>query len=232
MFDVKYLKRSVAGIVTILAFATTAGAATLSVVGGTPYTLTSKFSASFMGGPAPLPTVGTKVTNFTGADPFSGGTTGLAINGNSRIKFTYIGKEAAATNLQSQFGIGGQSLSTNDVLGASFEASQTGPGFVNFVFTTLERKYEDLNKNGTAGEYLSIFNGIGSGYSALGMAFGTVFNNGRSVLAFFDDGRADVDYDDIVIRIDAIPLPASALLLLGALGGLGALRLRRKSALA
>ena len=64
--------------------------------------------------------------------------------------------------------------------------------------------------------------------------------SGQSVLLFLDDGGggSDDNHDDMVIRltivggdgyIAPIPLPAGGLLLIGALGGLAALR-RRKSA--
>ncbi|WP_272491272.1 VPLPA-CTERM sorting domain-containing protein [Roseovarius autotrophicus] len=49
-----------------------------------------------------------------------------------------------------------------------------------------------------------------------------------------DDGGAndDGDFDDIIVRVDvsAVPLPAGGLLLLTALGGVAALRRRRKAA--
>jgi hypothetical protein len=73
-------------------------------------------------------------------------------------------------------------------------------------------------------------NGGVSDLAALSISFGAVFNNGKSVYAFFGDGRGDRDYDDMVVRIDAVPLPASALLLLGAFGGLGAIRRKKKAA--
>ena len=215
------------------AFVSAASAATLSVYGGTQTSLPTNFDAAVMAGPQPLPAVGDPISDFTGSDPFAAGTAGLHIDGSSNLIFTYLGREATAKNTASQFGIGGQSLSTDtNAAGDSIVVWQNGPGFVNFVFTTLEGLFEDINGNSDTGESLAISNGLGTAFAGLHLAFGTVFNNGQSVLAFFGDGRGDGDYDDMVIRIDitTIPLPASALLLLGAVGGLGAVRMRKKKA--
>ncbi len=232
MITMKHMKRAVAGIVTAVAFATVASAATFSVVGGTATTLPTDFDAALLAGPAPLPSVGDPITSFSGASPFGGGQ-GLHISANSQLTFTYLGKEATASNSASQFSMGSSLLSTTGSnRGQSVTAGQSGPGFVNFVFSTMEGMFEDINGNGTTMEALSISNGGATGFSGLHIAFGMVFNNGRSVLAFFGDGRGDADYDDMVVRIDAVPLPATALMLLGAMGGLGALRLRKKRAVA
>jgi len=231
MINVKYLKRAVAGIATAVAFATAASAATFSVIGGTPTTLPTDFDAALMAGPAPLPAVGDPITSFSGTDPFANGG-GLYISASSQLTFTYLGKEATASNSASQFAMGGTLLSTANNVGTTATAGQAGPGFVDFVFTTMEGMFEDINGNGSTMEALSIANNGTSAFSGLHIAFGMVFNNGRSVLAFFGDGRGDSDFDDMVVRIDAVPLPASALMLLGAMGGLGALRLRKKRAVA
>ncbi len=232
MFGGKLLKCGTVAAAAIFALSTAVSAATLSVIGGSQTTLPNNFDAGMMSGPAPLPAVGDPITDYSGADPFAGGTEGLYIDSTTNLTFTYMGKEAAATNTASQFGIGGQSLSNKGAVGSSITVWQTGPGFVNFVFTTLEGLFEDINGNSTTGESLSIANGIGSAFAGLHIAFGNVFNNGQSVLVFFGDGRGDSDFDDMVVRIDvtAVPLPAAGLLLLGALGGLGAVRSRRKQA--
>lgn len=232
MFGGKKFKIGAAAAVIALALGSAASAATLSVIGGTATVLPGQFSAGNIAGPQPRPMDGDPITAYTGADPFAGGTQGLYVDERVRMTFTYLGREAAATNSVSQFGAGGQSLSTSGARGSSISMYQNGPGFVNFVFTTLEGLFEDINGNSVTGESMSISNAIGTGFANLYLAFGNVFNNGSSVLAFFGDGRGDADFDDMVVRIDVtpVPLPATALLLLGAVGGLGALRARRKRA--
>lgn len=232
MFNVRPVRRAVAVIATSLALTSAATAATFTVIGGSPSTLPTDFDAQLMAGPQPLPAVGDPVSVFTGATPFSGGQ-GLFISATSQLTFTYLGKEAGATNTLSQVQFGSTILSnTQSNRGKAVTVGQTGPGMVNFLFSTLEAAWEDINGNSTTGETLSIMNGSFTDFSDLKIGFGIVFNNGRSVLAFFGDGRGDADFDDMVVRIDAVPLPASALLLLGAIGGLGALRMRKKAAAA
>ena len=54
--------------------------------------------------------------------------------------------------------------------------------------------------------------------------------SGDSLYLFFDDAGADDDdnHDDFVIKISAVPLPMSGLMLLAGLGGLGAMGARRR----
>ena len=51
----------------------------------------------------------------------------------------------------------------------------------------------------------------------------------KKVLAFFGDGRGDSDFDDMVVRISVIPLPAGGLLLLTAMGGFAVARRKKKA---
>ncbi|MBV1866717.1 MAG: VPLPA-CTERM sorting domain-containing protein [Marinosulfonomonas sp.] len=231
--------RATFGIALATSVATVATAATLSVVNngsGVATTLpvgtggSSGFDLSSIYGSA-SPNVGDPITSFSAA---TGGTVngGLYIDGSSELTYTFLGTEAGARN--SVFGLGGATVTNRQALGTSFTVNHTGAGFVDFFFQTLERTWEDLNRNMIVNEALTIANNGLSAFGNLSMAFGEVFNNNSSVLVFFGDGRGDGDYDDMVVRIDAsvVPLPATAFLMLGALGGLGALRGRKKKAIA
>ncbi len=186
---------------------------------------TTGFDLSSIYGSA-SPTIGDAITTFSGS-PTNGG---LYMDAASTLTFTFLGKEASAVN--ASFGAGGSTLTNTMALGSTTTSMQSGAGFVNFMFQTVEAAWEDINGNGVMGDTLGIANNGVSTFNGLKLAYGVVFNNGRSVLAFFGDGRGDADYDDMVVRIDAVPVPAAGLLLLGAIGGLGALRSRKKKATA
>lgn len=221
-----FLLGSAAGLAM---FATAASASSFSILDagmnavGPNATLPAGFSLSSIYGSG-SPNIGDAITTFS-SNPTNGG---LFLNGKGTMNFTFLGKEAGAKN--ASITTGGASITNHNGLGASMSALQHGAGFINFMFQTVEAAWEDINGNGTKGETLTIANNGANGFSGLSMAYGAVFNNGKSVLAFFGDGRGDVDYDDMVVRIDLVPLPAAGLMMLGALGGLGALRRKKKTA--
>ncbi len=206
--------KTVLGAMAIAAAsAVAATAATLSLVGGTATLLPANFN------PTPAltaPKAGDTVTAFSGN--FLG--QGLFLTApEARVTFTFLGKEAGATNASIE-NVDGQTLGTGTP-GASLSFTQVGSGLIDFTFTT------------TANGFKTITNGVGGPIApTLYMAFSEVFNDGKSVYALFGDGGRDFpseDYDDYVMRIDvaAIPLPAGGLLLLTALGGIAALRRRK-----
>jgi hypothetical protein len=216
------LKKSAIGLVVGASMATAAAAATFNISGGTSTVLPAGYNPAC--NPACLtPAVGDSITAFNG----SGG--GLSISSPATLNFTFIGKEAGAQN--AAFTVGGASITNTGGYGAMMTAFQNVSGLLNFMFTTKEGGlWDDINGNGVGTDTLSIANGGPTQFNGLSMAFGKIFNSGKSVYAFFGDGRGDVDYDDMVVRIDIVPLPATALLMFGALGGLGALRSRKKKA--
>lgn len=227
-----FVSKSLAGAFVALT-AMPAGAATFSLTGGNDF---GWGTGSYSAGPC---TVASSCYNPAGAGAglaqdltvFDASHSGsLSIDGPATVSVTFMGKEAGWTNSAR---IGGSSISTAG--GAtSFSASVVG-GVLDFVFSSLQ-----------GGTIASAGGGI-IGDAAI--AFSAIFNGGKSIYAFFDDSGAasDRDFDDMVVRIDlfdviveqqaairlaeipAVPVPASGLLLVGALAGFGALR-RRKAA--
>lgn len=213
---------AVAAFGLIVSTATVAAAATLTVVGGTSTVLPATYDPACGG--CTNPAVGDSIQAYSGLS-FSGG---LMVDGPTTLRFTYVGKEAGAKNVA--LAQASQEISNTSAIGTSVNYTQATAGKVAFGFRTFEGSWEDINGNNVTGEAFRIINGGGSTYGNLTLALGTVFNGGKSVYAFFGDGRGDVDYDDMVIRIDAVPVPAAAFLLFSGLLGLGAVARRRKTA--
>jgi hypothetical protein len=140
---------------------------------------------------------------------------GLSLSGPAQITVEFIGKEAGAVN--TAFSVGGGSILNTDAIGTMYSFFQDVGGTLNFSFAS----------------------GLGSiagseGFSGgAGVAF-SFCDACTLVYAYFDDSGAgeDRDWDDMVVKItvDAVPVPAAGFMLLGGLGGLAALRRRRKTA--
>jgi hypothetical protein len=230
-----------------VAAAMTAGvaqAATLSIIGGTSVTVDNDFSLAAQTGLV-IGQPGLKEfdsTNIAGA--------GLFLSGPSKLRFTFVGKEAGATNMAFRGPASGPANTPgNDPSGSnttllfnnqssainSFVEILSPAGFVNFLFQTTG--LSGAPNNETLGDGISSGNNV-DGFAIIRNGFGaddtrismTLFQiNGSRVLALFGDGRGDSDQDDMAVEISAVPVPAAGFLLIGALGGLVALR-RRKTA--
>jgi hypothetical protein len=147
---------------------------------------------------------------------------GLKLDGAATLIFTFLGKEASFNNLFNLVA-GNQNLFSNfSAIGATSGPIAMTPdanGFLGFKFVS----------NGTT----DVTNGLVTGAGALStIAFKllSASTNTAVFLALFNDaGGPDADYDDMVIRIEAIrageatpvPVPAGLLLLLSGLTGLG-----------
>ncbi|MCV2881846.1 VPLPA-CTERM sorting domain-containing protein [Actibacterium sp. XHP0104] len=211
------LKVAIGAALTSLVLATTSHAASLSIVGGSAGVL--PVESLTVEGYDPTPAVpgvsaGDAITTFTGAE-LAGGF-GLMMDVAASLKYTFLGKEANAENLAVALS-NGMTLSNKDAAGTSISAPDDG-GIVDFYFQTTFK---------LSGASYTITNGVGSTLDKLRIAF--IQEDSKNVLAFFGDGRQDLDYDDMVIRISIVPLPAGGLLMLSALGGFAALRRRKKA---
>jgi len=204
------LRVSIAAAIASLAIAASANAASLSIVGGTDIALPADYNpAPPVAGTGP----GTIVRSFTSAQIAFGG---LMLDMASKVTYTYIAKQANAQNYTIALP-SGMSLSNKGPLNASFSVTDDG-GFVDFLFRTIS----------SGAQISEITNGVGAtGPLARKLDVAFLQEGSKSVLAFFDDGRGDSDFDDMVIRISVVPLPAGGLLLLTALGGFAAMRRRK-----
>jgi hypothetical protein len=129
------------------------------------------------------------------------------------IKYTFLGKEASFVN--SSFNFLGASVLTNT---QATGTSVTTPGPIGPI-ATLAFKF-----SGPSGDAVN-----GSPAVSPRLAFLLI---GDIAYAFFDDGGAsnDADFDDMIVSIEVVPLPAAAWLLLAGLGGMGLVARRRKAA--
>ncbi len=161
------------------------------------------------------------------------------------IRVEVFGAEAAASNTFSITGMGGTESYNHDgtpwVQIAPDLASPlavfdvvVGAGDLDFEFNT---QYIDFSTTPFTPVDVTVANGANPNTNT-GENFFATFGpgadtdtTGSSLWLFFDDNGTQGDnHDDLVVRISTVPLPASMLLLGGALGGLGLMRRRRKQA--
>ena len=196
------------------ALATTAGAATLSISGGTSVPVPHDYN--------PRPHVSVPGGAFTLFQSTRNGASiggGLMLDSKAFVTYTFLGKEAGATNELAELTQGEQTLFSNRVSAGTSATVRDDGGVVDFLFRT-----SGLGRTGDP----AIFNGGISEDKRLALVLSEIFNDGKSVVAAFGDGRGDNDYDDLVVQVDVapVPIPAAGLFLVGALGALGALRRR------
>lgn len=218
----KFFKGLVAATAISLGVAGTAGAATLTLVGGTSVAFGSgNYDSVCEAG-------NTSCYNPNGAaagltedlQAFDSSTPGpgVLVTGSKRVKVTFLGYEAgklASTETTSFLLNGSELFNKSSAVGDSY--SFVASGVLDFGFSS-----------NASGGTLAMNDGTFVGSASIG--FSQIYDS-RTVLAFFDDSGAsnDRDYDDMVVSISAVPLPAGMLLLGTALAGFGLSR-RRKAA--
>ncbi len=217
------MKLAIGAAISSLLMATAVSAASLSIVGGTDVVLPGgtnphdpRYDALAAINPALVPTVGVgdTIKNFGNMGEAFNGANGLQLSAVSKIRIMFLGKQANAAN--AVLNLGGGSI-TNSLANAGATITSVDlPSLVDLIFETVKN-------SGTQ----SITNGSGQTDPSLSMGF--YLENSKNALAFFGDGRGDTDWDDMVVRISVVPLPAGGLLLLSALGGFAVVRRKNKA---
>jgi hypothetical protein len=152
--------------------------------------------------------VGTPIQIFGNGD---GG--GLSLSANATLRFDFMGKEASFVD----------SLLVN----ATAQYTNTAPIGTSFT-TNIPSGLVPMGFQNPSAQ-----SAINGGPISVGTHIAFTTNavcGGHCWYAFFDDGGngADADFDDMVVRISIVPLPATLPLFASGLGALGLLGWRKK----
>lgn len=158
----------------------------------------------------------------------------LTVTSGGDVNYIFRGDDAGATNYsfstldpESGFNFPNNDiLSTEDTIDVDAATVTVAPGLLNFAFCS----------DGTFGATLGcIANGEPSVIPpATGFSFGLAFDDTGRAFLLFGDGAGDADLSDMIVEITGatfapVPLPAAAWMLLAGVGGLAAMKRRKKA---
>lgn len=213
-------------------------AASFTVLGGAEQTLPSNFT-DFNGAMAPNPASGgldgstIKVFNSTYCAPGTSPElavgcitpgTGVSLNFDADLRYTYLGTEASFEN--EGFTNAGAVVSFNNKTSTVGDVAEefTLAGVIDFAYETFGQTSAACHGtvNGCA-----IKNGIGSNLASLWLG---VYEDTAddSIILLFGDGTGDSDFDDMAIRVSVVPVPAALWLFGSALLAFAGYSTRRK----
>lgn len=150
----------------------------------------------------------------------------LSTDSDTIFRATFLGKEANDVNFYmangadvtgSSINMGAGSVNVGD----SFEFAVSA-GVINFGFTDLTTGISASNLGDSLNKIAYIINDGTYIDAATGNPY-------AFLIGFNDSGSSDSDYDDYVIGVSAVPIPAALPLMASALGALGISRRRNKA---
>lgn len=203
-------------------FAVNAGAASLYLSGGGDGVVGSSnvLPADWydFNGMALAPNVGDDITVFGAADLADGDGVYMSED-TAALRFEYLGKEAG--NINTAFsGVSGMFDTANSSVGdVVYQQIDGAGGAVEFIYAT-DGRYT----GGVAG---ALGNALGATDADLSMA--VIVESATSMILLFGDGLGDADWDDMMVRVSAVPVPAAVWLFGSVLAGVFGLRIRKKA---